>query len=126
MRRDVVERAPEEACGLVAGIGNRSQRVFIISNIMGSSTRFQLDPQQQLDVLLMIEDNDWELLGIYHSHPTGPAYPSARDILEAAYPEAVHLIWSPLQGDWVCRGFFIEKGKVKEVSLLTLDQQEYP
>ena len=34
-----------------------------------------------------------ELLGFYHSHPSGPAYPSQRDIAEAsAFMGMLHLI----------------------------------
>ncbi len=35
-----------------------------------------------------------ELLGIYHSHPTGENKPSARDIERAYYPEAAYFIVS--------------------------------
>jgi proteasome lid subunit RPN8/RPN11 len=121
MRADVIDRIPEEACGLVAGIDNRSQRVFMISNIWQSPVRFRLDPQEQLEALLMIEDNNWDLLAIYHSHPRGPAYPSESDIGEAAYPEAINLIWYPHEGDWTCRGFLIKDGKYGEIKLVILD-----
>ncbi len=122
MRADVVEKAPEEACGLVAGRDNRSQKVFKVPNILHSPTRFRLDPQQQLEALLMIEENNWDLLAIYHSHPAGPSFPSATDIREAAYPDAVNLIWYPHRGDWSCRGFMIEEGVFKEIALRILDR----
>jgi proteasome lid subunit RPN8/RPN11 len=33
-----------------------------------------------------------EIVGVYHSHPTGPAQPSARDVRQAHYPAWVHVI----------------------------------
>jgi proteasome lid subunit RPN8/RPN11 len=121
MRADVIARAPEEACGLVAGIGHRSYQVFKISNILHSPTLFRLDPQQQLEALLMIEENNLELLAIYHSHPGGPFHPSDTDISEAAYPDAVNLIWYPHLGNWYCRGYLIEEGSYKEISMAIYD-----
>ena len=124
MREDVIQRDPEEACGLVAGLENCSQRVFTIPNILHSPTRFKLDPQLQLEALLMIDEYNWDLLAIYHSHPVGPPFPSATDIREASYPEAVHLIWYPYQEDWSCRGFLIDEGMYKEILLGILDRQQ--
>jgi proteasome lid subunit RPN8/RPN11 len=117
MRADVIDRAPLEACGLIAGRDNRSLKVFTITNSLQSPIRFKLDPQEQLDALLSIEEYGWDLLAIYHSHPTGPPYPSPTDISESAYPEAVNLIWYPHQGDWSCRGYSIRAGSVTEILL---------
>ena len=122
MRADVIERAPLEACGLVAGKDNRSLKVFTISNSLQSQIRFKLDPQEQLDALLSMEEYGWDLLAIYHSHPAGPPYPSPTDISEAAYPEAVNLIWYPHRGDWSCRGYFIQAGAVTEIHLEMIEE----
>jgi [CysO sulfur-carrier protein]-S-L-cysteine hydrolase len=124
MRADVIERAPEEACGLVAGKDNRSQEVIKVANILQSPTRFRMDPQQQLEAFLMIEDNNWDLLAIYHSHPGGPEYPSITDIREAAYPEAINLIWYPGRQDWSCRAFIIREGEIKQISITILDHPQ--
>jgi proteasome lid subunit RPN8/RPN11 len=32
------------------------------------------------------------IIGVYHSHPNGPATPSETDIAEARYPDWLHLI----------------------------------
>jgi [CysO sulfur-carrier protein]-S-L-cysteine hydrolase len=122
MRADVIERAPLEACGLVAGRDNRSLKVFAISNSLQSQIRFKLDPQEQLDALLCMEEYGWDLLAIYHSHPAGPPYPSPTDISEAAYPEAVNLIWYPHKGDWSCRGYSIQAGAVTEKHLEMIEE----
>lgn len=102
---------------MVAGKDNRSLKIFEISNSLQSPIRFRMDPQEQIEALLMIEDKGWDLLAIYHSHPAGPQHPSATDVNEAAYPEALNLIWYPYRQDWSCRGFIIEEGIVNEIPI---------
>ena len=68
-----------------------------------------MDPEEQLAVFNQIEDQDWQLLAIYHSHLQGPEGPSPTDVNEAYYPELVNLIWSNTTGEWICRGFSIQK-----------------
>ena len=117
MLADVNERVPEEACGLVAGKKNNSLAVYPVENIAHSPVRFLMDPQEQLRVFQVIDDRKWDLLAIYHSHPNGPDHPSPTDLREAAYPEAVHLIWSRNAGQWHCRGFLITKNSYQEIQV---------
>jgi proteasome lid subunit RPN8/RPN11 len=70
-----------------------------------------MDPQGQISALGRIEDEGEELIAIYHSHPMGPAHPSATDLDEAAFPEVDYLIWSPGEGQWRCEGFHLEGGR---------------
>lgn len=118
---DIHERNFEEACGLVAGVDQTSSEVFPITNILHSSVRFQMDPEQQIRVFNKIEDQNWQLLAIYHSHLHGPEGPSATDVAEANYPGVVSLIWSNISGAWICRGFLIEKGQIKPVPVLRIE-----
>jgi len=86
---------PEEGCGLLAGDNlGRVTAVFPIENRLHSPTAYEMAPQQQLQAMLDIEANGWQLLAIYHSHPHGPETPSPTDIALAFYPEAVTLIVS--------------------------------
>jgi [CysO sulfur-carrier protein]-S-L-cysteine hydrolase len=117
MRDHVACQAPLEACGLLAGKNDRVKEVIFVRNRTQSPERFEMDPYEQLKAFDWIESNGLDLLGIFHSHPTGPETLSITDIAEAAY-EVVNLIWS-LQGEtWELRGFWIENGQVFEVSLL--------
>lgn len=109
--------APEEACGLIAGLEHVATEVIPITNILHSPVRYRMHPQEQLEAFNHVETHGWELLGIYHSHPTGPAFPSAKDVAEAAYPGVIHLIWSRSNGAWQCRGFIMEEDQVQEVTL---------
>jgi proteasome lid subunit RPN8/RPN11 len=69
---------------------------------------------------MWIEDSGLDLVGIYHSHPSGPETVSPTDINEAAY-DAVHVIWSRTEADWNARGFWIEAEEITEVSLQVLE-----
>lgn len=106
--------APLEACGIVAGKEGVVQRVYPTVNIAENSLRYRVAPQQQLDIFMEIEERGWEILGIYHSHPKGPAYPSATDVKLAFYPDCVYFIIS-LAGDSpkVC-AFRIVEGEIDE------------
>ena len=114
---DHVERQfPLEACGLLAGTQDRVTDVILVQNTAQSPVRFVMDPYEQLSAFDWIEANGLELLGIFHSHPTGPATASATDIAEAAY-NVVNLIWSRERAHWQLRGFWIENGRFLEASL---------
>lgn len=118
---DVNHRAPQEACGLLAGIGQTTLAVFPISNTLKSPVRFRMEPSEQLQALNRIDENNWQLLAIYHSHPKGPAYPSPTDIAESFYPDAVNLIWSPGDENWQCRAFIIRDQQVHEIAVKIFD-----
>lgn len=108
---------PEEACGLLAGKGELISHFFPIENILHSPTRYQMEPHQQLVAFRLIDTLGLELLAIYHSHPTGPEVPSATDIDEAYYPEAVYIIISRQEDNYLQRGFIIQNKQVSEISL---------
>jgi proteasome lid subunit RPN8/RPN11 len=116
MEQHVTRQIPLEACGLLAGKNDRVEEVLPVHNQEQSAVRFRMDPYEQLRVFDWIESQGLELLGIFHSHPAGPETVSSTDIAEAAY-DVVHLIWSPFQDRWQARGFWIEAGRVTEVSL---------
>lgn len=114
MQEYAERQAPLEACGLLAGKDDRVEKVIFVANQAASSTRFVMDPYEQLKAFDWIEVNRLELLAIFHSHPAGPETVSATDIAEAAY-EVVHLIWSRNRMQWKARGFWIENGRSTEV-----------
>ena len=115
MLADVTRRAPEEACGLVAGANGRSKRVYRITNVLHSTTGYKLDPREQLDAFQEIDQRGWKLLAIYHSHPAGPHGPSQTDLKLAYYPMVNYLIWSGKEGHWTLHGYTIRSGLVREV-----------
>jgi proteasome lid subunit RPN8/RPN11 len=107
---------PLEACGLLAGTNGRVEKVLFVPNQAKSPVRFVMDPYEQLKAFDWIDANEFDLLGIFHSHPAGPEIASPTDIAEAAY-DVVHVICSRKNGQWKLRGFWIENGKETEVTL---------
>lgn len=112
---------PFEACGLLAGKNDRVEKVLLIRNQAQSPVRFVMDPYEQLQAFEWIDSNGLTLLGIFHSHPTGPETVSATDIAEAAY-DVVHIVCSRHDRQWNMRGFTIENGKATEITLLLTDK----
>ncbi|MDX1413452.1 MAG: M67 family metallopeptidase [Candidatus Promineifilaceae bacterium] len=85
---------PEEACGLLAGSNGQITHLYIIENILHSPVTFEMNPQQQLNAMLHIENLGLDLFAAYHSHPGGPSKPSETDISQAYYPDLVQIIIS--------------------------------
>ena len=91
---------PLEVCGLIAGVDGRALDLWPLRNVDPTPrVRYALDPYEQRTAFETIEGRGWELLGIYHSHPGGPPHPSASDIAESFYPEAVYVILSLARRD---------------------------
>lgn len=85
---------PIEACGLLAGENGSIRRFYPIANADESPVHYRMEPKEQLRVMLEIEDNEWDLAAIYHSHTHTRAYPSAEDRRLAFYPDALYVVLS--------------------------------
>jgi proteasome lid subunit RPN8/RPN11 len=121
MLHEVQARLPEEACGVLLGRGSQVLEAVAVTNVLHSPLRYRMDEREQLALFLRLEAEALDLVAIYHSHPTGPPTPSPTDTAEAYYPEAVYLVWSPLEGGWSCRGFILQDGQFQEIPLVHLD-----
>jgi [CysO sulfur-carrier protein]-S-L-cysteine hydrolase len=112
----VAAQAPLEACGLLAGRDSKVEKIFLVQNQAHSAIRYVMNPIEQLTAFAWIDSNGMDLLGIFHSHPTGPATVSATDIAEAAYA-VVHVILARVDENWHARGFWIEGNDYTEAIL---------
>ena len=111
---------PEEACGLLGGRDGRATRLYPIENVHHSPVAFEMAPLQQIKAMLAMEAEGLELVAIFHSHPHGPARPSATDVANAYYPDAVQLIISLAdRARPSVRAFTIIDGVVAEVDWST-------
>lgn len=89
---------PNEGCGLLAVDGDRVVRVYPTDNDDASPSSYTIPAQEHYDALTDAEANGWELGGVFHSHPSGPARMSTIDLSRVADPEWVYLVVS-LEGD---------------------------
>ena len=88
------EGYPYEVCGLMAGKDGVVTKAFRTTNTDESSVSYMMDPTEQFSALKDMRIEGLELMAIYHSHPTSPAYPSQTDVRLAFYPEASYIIIS--------------------------------
>ncbi len=122
--------APMECCGLLAGREETVTQIYQIRNLPPDDPqfiekfadldvprdprlRYLMDPREQMWAFKNIRHNGLTLLGIYHSHPHSPAYPSATDIRLAFYPDPCYLIVSLKDESPVVNCFRILDGKVE-------------
>ena len=106
---------PNEACGLLAGKEGRPVKFFAMTNQDASPVSYRLDPKEQLKVFTEIDDEGWDLVGIFHTHTHSEAYPSETDLQQAFYPEATYLVMSLSdRGNPVLRGFTMQDGAIAE------------
>ncbi|GJQ34078.1 MAG: hypothetical protein JETCAE01_00880 [Anaerolineaceae bacterium] len=117
----VDSQLPLEACGLLAGRGSRVESLIEVTNQAQSPVRYVMDPIEQLKAFEWIESQGLELLGIFHSHPTGPETVSPTDIADSAY-SVVHVVLSRMHGEWRARAFWIEDEGHREVPLEVSNQ----
>ena len=72
--------APAEACGLLLGRGGLIDAVHPAANIAADPlTRFEIDPVALIAAHRTARAGGPELIGYYHSHPSGHPRPSATD-----------------------------------------------
>ncbi len=88
------QEAPNEACGILAGKDGVTSKLYRAKNVEPSPTKYLMDPRDQLNALLEMEKEGWDLLAIYHSHPMSAAYPSITDVDLAYYADPVYIIVS--------------------------------
>ncbi len=108
---------PYEVCGLLAGEDGEIAKHYRIPNAARSMTYYSMDPKAMLQAFNEMDEHDWDLLAIYHSHTHTEAFPSATDVELAFYPDAVYLIVSLQEDEPVARAFNIRDGKITERKL---------
>jgi proteasome lid subunit RPN8/RPN11 len=95
---DAAETAyPNECCGLLVGhrLPNGTvevTRVHPSANLRPQPDRFEIDPRLWVDLARALGKGPQQIVGLYHSHPDGPAQPSATDLRAAWGEEMVWLI----------------------------------
>lgn len=101
--------APDETCGLIAGLGGRAQVILPVRNVAADArVHYEMDHATLVQAMFEIEHRGLELIGIYHSHPNGEPIPSQTDIRLANYPDVIHVIVSlkgeaPRLAGWLIR-----------------------
>lgn len=113
--KDVCQRPDIEACGVLLGhiesCGNWIiEQAYPLRNIFDSAVYFEFAPEELLAVEL---DHPGQIVGVYHSHPTGFAVASSTDhenMRRVNVEQQIPWVWL------IIRGPFDEKFEVGEQS----------
>ncbi len=91
-----------------------------MANIDERPTRFRIADEQHIDVRRALRESrpPLAILGVYHSHPAGTAWPSPTDIADAMYPEWLYVIAGLAGRRSTLRAFRIRHGRAFPVRLL--------
>jgi proteasome lid subunit RPN8/RPN11 len=106
---------PDECCGLLVGRARDGGGVMKVTravpsrNVTTGSPRhsFEVDPAVRLRLMRALRGTDEAIVGHYHSHPDGPARPSAHDVACTFEPELLWLIIAVGDGLAVATGAFL-------------------
>ncbi len=107
-----------EICGLIGARHGTPSSCYPVNNIADRpEVQFRMDPVEQIDAMRKIRENHEDLFAIYHSHPKAPAEPSATDLEQAGYPQALQIIISlNTKGVLEMRGFrYRPRGLIEEI-----------
>jgi [CysO sulfur-carrier protein]-S-L-cysteine hydrolase len=109
---------PAECCGLLSGKNGLITDIHPVRNEADKpETRYFATPEELFAAMRRIREAGQALLGVYHSHPRTPAYPSASDVEMAFYPEAIYFIIS-LEPTVELRAYKIEESRIEDVEIV--------
>jgi proteasome lid subunit RPN8/RPN11 len=127
--RDAIEghawRAhPSECCGLLSGNDGLITQFHPLRNTAERpEKRYFAAPEDLFSAMRVIRDQGNALMGIYHSHPRTPAYPSLSDVEMAFYSDALYFIMS-LEPSVDLRAYRITDSRVENVNVSVLSHAQ--
>ena len=111
--------APNECCGILAGIDSEIKWVYRTKNVEASPVKYLIDSRDMFRAYKKAEAKGGEFLAFYHSHTFSEAYPSPTDVRLASWPEAIYLLVSLMDRDNPhIRAFQIVDGEIREQNLV--------
>lgn len=110
------EEAPRECCGLLLGERHAIVRSVRARNLNAMATRYLIDPEDHFAAIRSARADGLEVVGAYHSHPSGAPIPSATDVAEAnSGSDFLYVIVSLVNDD--VRAYRIDAGVYKPLAL---------
>ncbi len=102
IREEGEKSFPFECCGFLFGNENSGREIHFAKPVLNSKEgdqrrRFEISPLEYMRAEKFALENNWDLLGVYHSHPNHPAIASEHD-LKVAMPYFSYVIVSVLEG----------------------------
>lgn len=107
--------APVEACGLLAGgESGRVDLVFCLTNRAASANRYTIDPREHYGAAGFAERCGLEIVGAWHSHPSGTAELSPTDVVSSPGGEWLTVV---IGANEDIRAYRADRGGVVEVAV---------
>ena len=113
-----VEDLPNECCGLLIGTKDMVEDAARARNTKRSRTRFQVEPADHFAAIRRARAGGFEIIGAYHSHPSGPSGPSDTDRARLTDPSMFHVIISLAHGTRTVRAFRLSDGNFSPLELV--------
>jgi proteasome lid subunit RPN8/RPN11 len=86
--------------------------------MLKSPVAFEMEPRQQLEAMLNVENSGLDLMAAFHSHPQGPSQPSTTDLVQAYYPDLPQIIVSlQKRSTPVARAYLLTHDEYREVEI---------
>jgi proteasome lid subunit RPN8/RPN11 len=115
LKKHARAEAPNECVGMLAGTADGLVHdLYPLVNELNSPKKFLSEPRSMLAAEKRRRAAGWEVLAIYHSHPTTRALPSRFDVADHYAPEVMCLIVSLVEKEEELRGWWIESGRYEE------------
>src|SRR5215212_8659813 len=98
MRAEIVAHAraeaPRECCGVIEGRDGSLTALHRLTNVYEGVDFYEPEAKELYRLLMDLDERGSDVAAIYHSHPVSVAYPSARDVEYAGWPDSVYIICS--------------------------------
>ena len=118
--------APLEACGLLAGTGERVKAFFALANADASPEHYSMRPEDQFAAIKAMRRDGLRMLAIWHSHPATPARMSEEDLRLAYTPDVVYVIVSLAEpGRPQIRAFELRDYAACEIEVLVEGKEDH-
>jgi len=116
IRAEAAASPDAEVCGLLLGEGLRVGRAVACRNVADDpATAFEIDPAQLIAAHRAARDGGPGVIGHYHSHPSGDAALSARDMAAARHDEIWVIVGGGRTTAWLA--FEAEAGQMDFIPL---------
>ena len=105
MIKDAVRTFPDECCGFLFGKEENNSRTVIKIKVVDNAKegdkrrQFLISAKDYLKAEQFADENNLQLIGVYHSHPNHPAIPSEHDRV-AAQPYFSYIILSVMNNEF--------------------------
>ena len=104
---------PNESCALLFGKDDHVSKIFLTRNIEESPVNFTISNEQLIKGYKMAEDENMEIVGIFHSHPNSEAYPSNTDKKFMNINPTVWVIYSGINKEF--RAYMLLESEISEI-----------